>query len=295
MAHHSIPAYEQDSISLPAGTHYRIRYKASPMERGLALHYHDHFEAFFAISDNIPYTVQGRQYTLETGNLLLIAPLALHQPCAQPGMCERIALRFAPSLPELLLGQDRELVSFLPGDQPARLLQPSPHIQKKLLWLLRGLLQEQAAKELGAALTAQALLTQVFVWCARAADCQQPPRAAADPSASLVQQVLEYMEHSYADRITLADLEQRFFINRYQLSRDFTRLVGCPPHQYLLQKRLLQARHLLLQGASPQQAAAQCGFGDYANFYRRFRAAYGISPKRCRALANLPSPRPCNE
>ena len=213
MAQHSIPAYEQDSISLPAGTHYRIRYKASPMERGLALHYHDHFEAFFAISDNIPYTVQGRQYTLETGNLLLIAPLALHQPCAQPGMCERIALRFAPSLPELLLGQDRELVSFLPGDQPARLLQPSPHIQKKLLWLLRGLLQEQAAKELGAALTAQALLTQVFVWCARAADCQQPPRAAADPSASLVQQVLEYMEHSYADRITLADLEQRFFIN----------------------------------------------------------------------------------
>ena len=87
MAQHSIPAYEQDSISLPAGTHYRIRYKASPMERGLALHYHDHFEAFFAISDNIPYTVQGRQYTLETGNLLLIAPLALHQPCAQPGMC----------------------------------------------------------------------------------------------------------------------------------------------------------------------------------------------------------------
>ena len=75
MAQHSIPAYEQDSISLPAGTHYRIRYKASPMERGLALHYHDHFEAFFAISDNIPYTVQGRQYTLETGNLLLIAPL----------------------------------------------------------------------------------------------------------------------------------------------------------------------------------------------------------------------------
>ena len=111
MAQHSIPAYEQDSISLPAGTHYRIRYKASPMERGLALHYHDHFEAFFAISDNIPYTVQGRQYTLETGNLLLIAPLALHQPCAQPGMCERIALRFAPSLPELLLGQDRELVA----------------------------------------------------------------------------------------------------------------------------------------------------------------------------------------
>lgn len=92
MAQHSIPAYEQDSISLPAGTHYRIRYKASPMERGLALHYHDHFEAFFAISDNIPYTVQGRQYTLETGNLLLIAPSLCINPapnleCANGSPC----------------------------------------------------------------------------------------------------------------------------------------------------------------------------------------------------------------
>ena len=39
--------------------------------------------------------------------------------------------------------------------------------------------------------------------------------------------------------------------------------------------RLLNAKLLLAGGLAPSEVCTYCGFGDYANFYRAFRAAYG--------------------
>lgn len=285
MAQRVFAEYEPDSIELPAGTEYRVRHNAAPLENRIALHYHDHYEAFYSLSGNTLYAVEGKRYRLDAGTLLFIAPYELHQPCSRLGACERIALRFDAGLPRRLSGEGCALSACFDAAAPghARLLRLDAAQQEEMQRLLRGLLREQAEQDFGAPLAERALLTQFFLLVGRAVLHGNHVSAIADPAARLVQQVVEYMERNYADRITLADLEKRFYISRYQLSRDFTRLVGCPPHRYLLQKRLLHAQRLLREGGQSQQVALQCGFGDYTNFYRHFRAAYGVTPRAYRA------------
>jgi AraC-like DNA-binding protein len=72
--------------------------------------------------------------------------------------------------------------------------------------------------------------------------------------------------------------------DRFQLARAFRAAYGTSPHAYLLQIRLLRARHLLAAGERPADVAAECGFADQSHLGRRFRRAYGLTPAAYRAL-----------
>ena len=78
--------------------------------------------------------------------------------------------------------------------------------------------------------------------------------------------------------VSLEELARRFYMDRYQLSRCFTRQVGCPPHRYLMYKRLQRAALLIEEDHPVSQVPALCGFVDYSNFYRRFREYFGVNP-----------------
>ena len=56
--------------------------------------------------------------------------------------------------------------------------------------------------------------------------------------------------------------------------------VGTWVYRYILLKRLQHAREMLPEGKGPGEACRESGFQVYANFYRSFRAVYGISPQQ---------------
>ena len=274
--------YEMDTISLPTGMKYTVRHKVSSGRHGNALHYHDHYEAFFSLSGNILYAIDGRRYQLSVGTLLLISPFEFHQLCEQTGVyAERIGLLFNASLLESLSTSECNLATCFDTQSPTytNLYQLSEAQQREIDYILQGLLNEQNGSRFGTSLAEQTLLTQFFLLINRASIEGSQMPAMFDPAAQLVRQVLDYMEQHYAESITLELLEKKFYVSRYQITRDFTRLVGCPPYRYLLQKRLQHAQRLLNIGVTPQQVAIQCGFSDYTNFYRRFKNVYGISPR----------------
>lgn len=58
-----------------------------------------------------------------------------------------------------------------------------------------------------------------------------------------------------------------------------------PPAEWILQRRLQRARQQLIAEGPAQSIAAvarQCGFADSSHFSRRFRAAFGMSPREWR-------------
>ena len=52
-----------------------------------------------------------------------------------------------------------------------------------------------------------------------------------------------------------------------------------PVDRYIIQKRLVVAKQMLREGRPSSMVYQHCGFGDYSNFYRAFKAEYQISPK----------------
>ena len=96
---------------------------------------------------------------------------------------------------------------------------------------------------------------------------------------SIVYNVLGYINEHYHENLSLDELANRFFVSKYHLSREFQRLVGTSVHRYIVQKRLVMAKQMLSTGKPSSEVYQSCGFGDYSNFYRAFKAEYQISPK----------------
>lgn len=83
----------------------------------------------------------------------------------------------------------------------------------------------------------------------------------------------------YSQPITIADLASRAHLSVSQLQREFRRLFGMRPSDYLLRVRLLMARRRLEETHAPVgRIALDCGFYDQSHFTRAFRTANGLSP-----------------
>ncbi|XQE68328.1 AraC family ligand binding domain-containing protein [Pseudomonas sp. P3C3] len=77
---------------------------------------------------------------------------------------------------------------------------------------------------------------------------------------------------------SLEELATLVHLSPFHFARVFRRATGLPPHAWLKQRRLEQARALLRSGCAPLQVALQLGFSDQSHLTRQFKQSYGVSP-----------------
>lgn len=91
--------------------------------------------------------------------------------------------------------------------------------------------------------------------------------------------VLGHVVANYGRRITVGQLARLADLSASQLQREFRRLFGITPGEYLLQTRLLMARRRLEATTDPiGRIARDCGFYDQSHFTRAFRRHAGMPP-----------------
>lgn len=258
-----------------------FRYKdANPRE--VALHHHDFFEIYFFLSGSVLYNVESKSYLLTPGDILLIRPMQLHQPVfdERSGNYERIVLWLNTKFLEQF-GMDGENLSacfFSARPGYAGLLRPDEHIRQKLQYLLEALLQEQDSREYGHEISCLSYLALILSQLCRLS-AQEPLEVESSNVSRVIFDILEYINENYQEDLSLDSLANRFFISKYHLSREFTRVTGSSVHRYVTQRRLIAAKQLMSEGKPTNAVYLQCGFGDYSSFFRAFKAAYQISPR----------------
>lgn len=98
----------------------------------------------------------------------------------------------------------------------------------------------------------------------------------------------EYVLQNYPQPIAMTDLASRAHLSASQLQREFRRLFGMNPGEYILRVRLLMARRQLEGSSAPVgRIALDCGFYDQSHFTRAFRAATGLRPLEYRRRFTL--------
>jgi AraC family transcriptional regulator len=91
--------------------------------------------------------------------------------------------------------------------------------------------------------------------------------------------VRRHIERHLGSRLTNADLAALVRLNEDYFARAFKISVGCPPHAYVVKRRVEYAKSLLAGGdLSLCQVALAAGFADQAHLSRRFRETVGASP-----------------
>ena len=251
-----------------------FHYRDKKME-GLEVHHHDFYEVYLFLGGQVQFQVEAKIFSLEPGDLLLINPQELHKPLiGQGSMYERMVLWIDRNYLSSLCTENTDLSACFDGQ--TNLLRPGKVRGAQLQGLLESLAREYYDEQLGSAICAQGLLMQFLVELNRLAR-KNMGKALAEPD--LVSQVIAYIGNHYQENLTLESLAGQFYVSKFYLSHEFRERVGVSIHRYIIFRRLLQARDLMTAGVNPGQVYQICGFGDYANFYRAFKAEYGISPR----------------
>lgn len=251
----------------------------------VSLHHHDFYELYFFLSGNVNYVIGGRNYQLLPGDLLLISPLELHQPriTAERHPYERIVLWVSPKFLESLSSQSTSLTRMFDVSNPkhVNLLRLTPEYRKTIRFYLDRLLAEREQSQENSHVFSSCQLLCLLVELDRIVEtgAMRGELETMSKSERLITEVVRYIDDNYDQPISLESLSQQFFFSKYHLSHEFNRLLGTSIYKYIVQRRLLIACQLLDSGLPPSDVYRNCGFGDYANFYRAFRAEYAVSPR----------------
>ncbi|MBE5795780.1 MAG: helix-turn-helix domain-containing protein [Clostridiales bacterium] len=102
-------------------------------------------------------------------------------------------------------------------------------------------------------------------------------------SRSRLADVKVYLDSHYNEKIALDDLAEKFFINKFHLTRLFREQYGSTIVNYLLSLRISRAKELLrFTELSVEEIGARCGMPEANYFSRAFRKIEGVSPTEFR-------------
>ena len=141
---------------------------------------------------------------------------------------------------------------------------------------------------LGHGMCAEAIATQLAVAVVRRHSAAQGASARGfgrgQGLRDLVRRRVEdHVEAKLGRKITLAELAALSGLSPSRFSHAFKLSLGCPPHQYVLQRRVARAERLLVRTDMPiAEVALASGFANQAHLTATFKRARGTTPKRCR-------------
>lgn len=92
--------------------------------------------------------------------------------------------------------------------------------------------------------------------------------------------IREYLRDHLSEKITLDTLSEKFYVNKYYLTRLFKNEYGLTINEYLLQIRISHAKELLrFSTLSIEEIGESCGITPLYYFSRIFKGVEGISPR----------------
>ncbi len=91
--------------------------------------------------------------------------------------------------------------------------------------------------------------------------------------------VKDYIESNYAKNMSLNELSKVGCLSQNHLLRNFKRVTGYTPFQYISQKRIQEAKRQILESNRPiKDIASSVGYSSYTNFCSYFKHITGQSP-----------------
>ena len=94
-----------------------------------------------------------------------------------------------------------------------------------------------------------------------------------------MQNIKEYLDNHYQEKISLDELASLFYINKFYLTRVFKEQYGLSIYSYLQQIKITHAKQLLrFTDDTLESISLACNMGDPTYFSRTFKKVEGISP-----------------
>jgi len=262
-------------------THTHVEFTRFPALPGVELRYSCYREQVFRThthpawsvglieSGSTEFTLSGRHFCAETGQMVVIDPGRAH--ACNPGVGGSISYQMfylsrewlAPATP------DRGFPHFA-----------EPVIDDAELFALWDSLRRAFAADPASATRAPLEAAIATLVGAHAEPVAKPLSAREIDGVAAAKRVLrEQLDR----RVTIEQLARATGLSRSHLTRTFTAVEGLPPHTYHNQLRVERAKELLAAGEPITAVASAAGFSDQSHLTRVFREFTGATPRQYQA------------
>lgn len=272
---HGVPNMDRD---------YQIFHYLDGWDYYAPLHSHNFYELYFLISGSLSYQIGNTIFAVKPGDILLFGINQPHRPLfsGQQVTYERIVLRISEKMLRQLSDEEDDLAACFKW-QRFGVYRFSLETQNNIRLLLSRLIAEQdrGQDNFGSGVLYKAYLTELMVLFRR--NCEEnAPQYMSDPvkKRQMIEIVNHYIEENLERHISVAELAEHVYLSKYYFMRFFKEMTGTSVYQYIIQKRLVGASNLIMEGVPVASVYLYCGFGDYTSFLRAFKKQFGYSPKQ---------------
>ena len=252
--------------------------------REVEYHNHDFFEIYFLRTGKVTYIIEGKSYKLRPGDIILINNKELHKPVVEEGETyERIVIWVDPDFVEKqgTYGTNLSMCFESSAKNHYNLLRPGIEVQKSIENIIKKFEVISSNVSYGSNILKEIYLTELIIYLNRAYLNTFEEEIETDIEYNeKISSIVRYINDNLHKDLSLDSLSSIFYLSKYHLLREFKKYVGYSIHQYIHKKRLIMAKGLLKQGLPVTEVFMKCGFGDYSNFIRAFKKAFGLSPKK---------------
>ena len=225
----------------------------------LAPHQLSFYDLTLVLNGSLVYMIGGKEITLQSGDAILIPPGGVRERCASEGDVDYVSFNFLSSYPFALP------------------LHIEDALHSDALFLLSAFDKINGRSYLDHKEENEHLLACLLLVLEN--------RVKARGIHPLVRTIMKYVHSHLGERITLEDIGRETFFSPIYCDTLFKKETGRSIIDYVIEKRIDEAKRLLLEGAVPLSDIAEyLGFHDYNYFSRVFKKRSGYTPSAYRRL-----------
>lgn len=247
------------------------------------LHIHNFYEIFLLLEGDVEVYINDSKNHIRPGTLILFNDHEVHKSkLITPGIYRRCFIHIPPAL----LHRHSTAITNLsecfynrePGTCNIFLLETEQN--NFILQNLKKMIEVQRTKPLGYDVLTESYLIQILVMVNCLFENQLFTSDLSDKYPALIKEIMSYLDEHLLDELTLEQIAQAFFMDKYYICHIFKKETGTTLFRFLLLKRISLSRILLAQGKNITEACFQSGFRNYNNFITIFRKCTGCTPKQ---------------
>ena len=253
----------------------RVQYLCDqhPESKNFATHTHEHCELYIFLGGKGVCKIEGNSYPMEIGDIFIIRPSECHyMDIDSSSPYERIVIHFRKN--SLPIDLESKLFDAFYKRQLGKQNQYPKNLFKPEIYsyIIQNLTEKNEYEHLQFITNASVLLYEI-------SKIFHSNRITTSREQTLVNQIINYVDANLDTSISFEDICRKYLINKTKLYRVFKESTGTSIHNYILIKRLTNAKIDLELGIPPTRVALLNGYTDYSSFYRAFTKHFGASPK----------------
>ncbi len=230
-------------------------------------HSHNMVEVYYFLRGNARFVIEGNIFTLERGNILVMASGQTHHLLLEPSVAyERMALLIdtaaAPPEYESLSEQIYEGANLFELEK------------REQIWFEESFLMiTKSAEDMQKSLISS-FASMIFSLLSNKLSRTTEPRV----EDNIIKKTINFINKNLSSELSLEIIANKLYCSKVTLNRKFREIMGCTVWEYVIRRRIYSARQHLFLGGSITDVYQKSGFNDYSSFFRAYKKVIGISP-----------------